>query len=271
MKSSALQLSLDTAVAAAREAGGLMQKNLRRTKQVNEATRHDLKLDLDVQCQERITRRLAVDFPEIPVLGEEGADPEEARRDHRWVVDPIDGTVNYAHGIPHASVSIALQQRTGAGFETVAGVVYDPFLGELWTALRGKPARLNGRRIRVSTRRRLDESVISLGFAKTRTSLDRMLPVFNHLVHRVRKIRLMGSAALALAYVADGRFDGYVESGIRLWDIAAGGLLVESAGGIFRTEPVGPDYRYSLNANNGGIDRALQRVIARRGPPAPTS
>lgn len=268
MKSAQLRSSLETAVAAARDTGALMRKHLRRTKKVNDATRHDIKLDLDVQCQRLITRRLAVDFPAVPVLGEEGSDPEEARRDHRWVVDPIDGTVNYAHGIPHACVSIALQERTGADFETLVGVVYDPFLDELWTAIRGKPAHLNGRRIRVSQRKRLDESIVSLGFAKSSGSLNQMLPVFNDLLHRVRKIRLMGAAALALTYVADGRFDGYVEAGIRLWDIAAGGLIVESAGGVFRREPIGPDYRYSLNANNGRIDRALQRLVAHHGRPA---
>ena len=116
-----------------------------------------------------------------------------------------------------------------ARYETVAGLVYDPFCDELWTALRGRPARLNGKIIRVSRRKNLDEAIISLGFAKNPASLQEMLPVFNRLVHQVRKIRIMGAAALALAYVAGGRFDAYLETGLRLWDIAAGGLIVECA------------------------------------------
>ena len=120
-----------------------------------------------------------------------------------------------------------------APFQAVVGVVYDPFCDELWTAIRGRPAHLNGRRVRVSRRRRLEETILTLGFAKHRRSLEAMLPAFSRLVHRVRKIRIMGSAALALTYVASGRMDAYIESGVRLWDIAAGGLILECAGGDF--------------------------------------
>ena len=261
---------MNAAVEAARLAGDLMRRNLRRTKKVNEATAHDLKLELDVQCQRRITRRLLGEFPEYPVLGEEGYDAEAVQQcEYRWVVDPIDGTVNYAHGIPHACVCIALQQKTGAAaepFETVVGVVLDPFQNELWTAHRGGPARLNGRQIRVSGRRRLADAVVSLGFAKSDRTLEQMLPVFNDLVPQVRKLRLMGSAGLALTYVADGRFDAYLEAGVRLWDIAAGGLIVTCAGGEFGRQLIEPDYRYALNANNGWLDAALGKVLAARAP-----
>ncbi len=248
-------------MAAARAAGDLMRRHLRRTKKVSEACHHDIKLDLDVRCQRLITRTLAKDFPDIPVLGEEGIDERVKGAEARWVVDPIDGTVNYAHGIPHACVSIALQVQDGTGFHTRVGVVLDPFMDELWTAIAGRPALLNGRRIHVSRRLRLDESIVSLGFAKSTASLDHMLPVFNELVHRVRKIRLMGAAALALTYVADGRFDGYVEAGIRLWDIAAGGLIVECAGGVFEPKPTGEEFQFSLVCNNGHIDRELRRAV----------
>jgi myo-inositol-1(or 4)-monophosphatase len=261
MKPSRFPALQESAVAAARAAGALMRRNLRRTKKVNEACHHDIKLDLDVRCQRLITRRLALDFPSIPVLGEEGIDDRVRTADARWVVDPIDGTVNYAHGIPHAAVSIALQLREGAAYRTVVGVVHDPFMDELWTAIAGRAAYLDGRRIHVSKRRKLDESIVSLGFAKSTESLDHMLPVFNLLVHRVRKIRLMGSAALALTYVADGRFDGYVEAGIRLWDIAAGGLIVERAGGVFEPGETGEEFRHSLHCNNGIIDRELRGAV----------
>jgi myo-inositol-1(or 4)-monophosphatase len=136
-------------------------------------------------------------------------------------------------------------------------VVYDPFTDELWTAVRGQPARLNGRVIRVSARKKLNEAIIALGFAKERFTLERMLPTFNHLIHRVRKIRIMGAAALSLVYVATGRMDAYVEYGLRLWDIAAGGLIVECAGGEFWHKPVKGDYAYQIVATNGLLRRQL--------------
>ena len=267
-----LRNSQIAAVQAARAAGQLMRSNLHRAKKINAETSHDIKLDLDVRCQKLIETRLRKTFPRIALLGEEGtAGAVDAQ--YRWVVDPIDGTVNFASGIPHASVSIALQkwvpgvrgQGSGArsqgsgeaGYETVVGVVYDPFINELWTAVRGGMARLNGRPIRVSRRRQLGESIVSIGFAKDRTSLECALPYFIWLSRRVRKVRMMGSAALALAYVATGRFDAYVERGINLWDIAAGGLILECAGGKFWRESTPGEHRFRMIASNGRLHQAL--------------
>lgn len=249
--------ALAAAQDAAHAAGALMRTHLRRPKRVNEAHQHDIKLELDVRCQKLITRKLAVVFPEVPVLGEEGIDEAAEAAVARWVVDPIDGTVNFAYGIPHAAVSIALQVRDGADFRTEVGVVYDPFMDECWTAIRGKPARLNGRKIQVTSRSRLDEAIISLGFAKSTESLRAAKTDFTDLTHRVRKLRIMGSAALALTYVACGRFDAYIEAGVRLWDIAAGGLIVECAGGEFWHQQLEGHYRYGLVANNGLLRKKL--------------
>jgi myo-inositol-1(or 4)-monophosphatase len=181
-------------------------------------------------------------------------------------VDPIDGTVNFAYGIPHASVSIALQMRSAKpgkgqdanGYDTLVGVVYDPFMDELWTAIRGEPARLNGRTIRVSRRRDLAQCIVSIGFAKSRESLERALPYFIWLARRVRKIRMLGSAALGLTYVATGRFDAYIERGISTWDIAAGGLILECAGGKFWREPTGAPNKYRMIASNGRVHHRLR-------------
>ena len=127
-----------------------MRKNLRESKHVNDASQHDIKLELDVRCQKTIERILKKGFAAASILGEEG-DSGNASSEFRWVVDPIDGTVNFAYGIPHACVSIALDQRQSDGsYRTVIGVVFEPFTDELWTAIRGKPAFLNGRRIQVS-------------------------------------------------------------------------------------------------------------------------
>ncbi len=276
--------ALATAVTAARAAGKMMRDNLNKAKKINEASQHDIKLDLDVRCQKRIEQTLRKAFPTIPILGEEGilGDPEAPVR---WVVDPIDGTVNFTYGIPHACVSIALQQHVPGSefqvssspksvgklktrnskperhpFESIVGVVYDPFTDEMWTAIRGQPARLNGKVIHVSDRKKLKEAIVALGFAKQRSTLNKMLPVFNDLIHRVRKVRIMGAAALALVYVGTGRMDAYLEYGLRLWDIAAGGLIVECAGGEFWSEAVGDDYTYRILASNGPIARPLEKA-----------
>ncbi len=256
-----------------------MRRNWRAPKAIQSATQHDIKLELDVRCQRLIEKRLRSAFPGTPILGEEGATGGDGGR-WRWVVDPIDGTVNFAYGIPHACVSIALQRAhevvgvfgtaPEAAWETLVGVVFDPFFGELWTAVRGQPVRLNGRTVHVSARRKLAEAVVSLGFGKKERVLNHLLPAFETLTHRVRKIRIMGSAALALTYVASGRFDAFLEAGVRLWDIAAGGLIVECAGGKFWSEPTGPDRSYAICATNGRLHRALISVAREvRVNPAP--
>lgn len=267
--------ALRTAEAAARAAGALMRRNAHSPKRIHSQTQHDIKLELDVRCQKLIERRLLADFPRTAVLGEEGVHGD-VNSSVRWVVDPIDGTVNFTYGIPHACVSLALQARNAERetrsarkarpkansppFTTLVGVVYDPFTDELWTAIRGQRARLNGRPIAVSGRRGLNESILALGFAKERETLDRMLPAFNRLVHRVRKMRIMGAAALSLVYVATGRMDGYLEYGLRLWDIAAGGLILECAGGEFWHRPLAVQHSYELVATNGRLRPQIQQA-----------
>ena len=256
------------AVRAARAVGVLMRRHLATAKRASLVTQHDIKLELDVRSQHLIERTLAAALPQVSLLGEEGI---KGRTDaeYRWVVDPIDGTVNFAYGIPHACISIALQQGSTSpsattfedGYQTRLGVVYDPFCDELWTAVRGRPAYLNGKTIHVSQRSQLDEAIVSIGFAKFRTTLKQMLPVLNHLVHRVRKIRIMGAAALAMTYVASGRMDAYIEAGIRLWDIAAGGLILECAGGDFWHEPMPGKHKFRIMANNGLLRSKLRSFI----------
>jgi myo-inositol-1(or 4)-monophosphatase len=262
MTSVRLNSALNASVDAAKAAGELMRRNLRSVKKVNSETSHDIKLDLDVRCQKLIERKLHKAFPQIALLGEEGESGARGS-EFRWVVDPIDGTVNFAHGLPHASVSIALQQTESsrpagdADYQTVLGVVYDPFTDELWTAIRGQQSRLNGKSIQVSQRRDLAQCIVSIGFAKNRTSLERALPYFIWLARRVRKIRMLGSAALGLTYVATGRLDAYVERGVSIWDIAAGGLIIECAGGRFWTEAAAGPHKFRMIASNGLLHKQL--------------
>ena len=271
-----LHVALKSAVTAARAAGKVMHANWHKPKRVNCAEAHDIKLELDVRCQALIEKILAAAFPGIPVLGEEGS-TGDVNAEYRWVIDPIDGTVNYFFGMPHAAVSIALQKRDerqvtrdwaksrGAAnhasrithHESVVGVIYDPFTDEIWTTTKGQPTRLNGKIVRVSNRSKLEDAVIALGFSKSQDNLEKCLPHLNRLARRVKKIRIMGSAALELTYVASGRLDAYIERTINLWDVAAGSLLVENAGGEFYVLPA-PHGKLRMCADNGKLRKKLQ-------------
>src|SRR5688500_13428547 len=153
MKLTEQKKALKVATEAAAAAGALMRKNHRLAKKINDETQHDIKLELDVRCQKIIERTLAASFPEVAVLGEEGI-AGDANAQCRWVIDPIDGTVNFTYGIPHCCVSIALQSRHAktSKYQTFVVVVYDPFCTEMWTAIRGESAKLNGIHIQVSSR-----------------------------------------------------------------------------------------------------------------------
>ncbi|MGH7938751.1 MAG: inositol monophosphatase family protein [Chthoniobacterales bacterium] len=238
---------LDAAQAAARAAGELLRAHFGKPLNVNATTAHDIKLEVDVLSQNLITRKLLGDFPKHALYGEEGIVGDQSS-EHQWVVDPLDGTVNYFYGIPHFCVSIALRFRA----EIIVGVIYDPIREELWSGEKGQPPLLNGKEIRVSPRADLAEAVVSVGLAKTSATIDAGLPLLRDMVHRVRKCRMLGSAALDMAYIACGRLDAYIEQGISLWDIAAGWLLVEGAGGRVDMQPrTDPPDKFSIVASNG--------------------
>jgi myo-inositol-1(or 4)-monophosphatase len=279
MKKVPTQTALAAAVKAARAAGKIMRDNWHRPKRVNSAEAHDIKLELDVRCQTLIEKMLRGAFPEIPLLGEEGISGD-VTSEYRWVVDPIDGTVNYFFGLPHACVSIALQLQSNkwpvtsdrhsnsrvakklitdhSSHITLIGVIYDPFTDELWTAIRGGKTKLNGKTVRVSERSQLKDAIIAIGFSKDKENLDKSMPHTERLARRVKKIRILGSAALELAYVASGRLDAYVERRINLWDVAAGSLLVECSGGEFYAPKVEGKFRYAMCADNGKLRKKLQ-------------
>ncbi len=241
---------LEVATEAAHAAGDLLRSRFHRPLTVNESTAHDIKLEVDVLTQNLISEILLRNFPEHALYGEEGIVGDQSS-DHQWVVDPLDGTVNYFYGIPHFCTSIALRFRG----EIIVGVIYDPMRDELWSGEKGKPATLNGIEIHVSTRADLAEAIVSVGLSKTSATIESGLPVLSEMVHRVRKCRMLGSAALDLAYVACGRIDAYIEQGISLWDIAAGWLLVESGGGrVEMKERTDLRDKYSVVATNGLMD-----------------
>jgi myo-inositol-1(or 4)-monophosphatase len=270
------------AVQAARAAGQLMRDNWYAPKKINVSEAHDIKLELDVRCQALIEKILAAAYPAIPVVGEEG-NTGDTTAEFRWVVDPIDGTVNYAFGLPHAGVSIALQSTSDVGGATrdpkdspsrrapnlvtrhaahvsVVGVIYDPFADEIWTTSFGQPTRLNGKIVRVSDRAKVGDAMIATGFSKSQDNLLKSLPEVMRIARRAKKIRIMGSAALELAYVACGRLDAYFERTLSLWDVAAGALLVENAGGGFHAVAA-PGGKMRMCADNGKLRKKLQLGI----------
>lgn len=199
---------------------------------VNTAEAHDIKLELDCRCQSLIEEILLRSFPDFAIYGEESISGNP-NAEYQWIIDPIDGTVNFFYGIPHFAISIALRRQQ----EIIVGVIYDPMRQELWEATRGGAVTLNGRPLKVSRRASLSESVVSIGLSKTTATIEKALPQFVQMLHSVRKCRLMGSASLDIAYVACGRLDAYIENQINLWDIAAGVLMVEMAGGLVELQP----------------------------------
>jgi len=247
---SATQSPLATAIAAARAAGQLIRSQFGRPLDVSEMLAHDIKLDLDVQSQQLITDMLLAEFPTHAIYGEEGiAGNQES--EWQWIIDPIDGTVNFFYSIPHFCISIALRHKE----EIQVGVIYDPMRDELWEVERGGTPKLNGQPITVSNRKTLADGVVSVGMSKSPDVAIQATALLEKYIRRARKCRLMGSAALDLAYLACGRLDGYVEQSISLWDIAAGQLLVEAAGGKFECTPRAdnPD-KLSIRAWNGVMD-----------------
>jgi len=244
---------LEAATGAARKAGKLLRENFGAALDVSAFEAHDIKLELDVRSQNLITEHLLGLYPDHALYGEEGLAGNQASPYH-WIVDPIDGTVNYFYSIPHFCISIALRH----GSEIIAGVIHDPMRDEMWRVSKGGAPTLNGKPFQVSQRNRLSEAVISVGFTKNKTTIESGLSLFERVVHRARKCRLMGSAALDMAYVACGRLDAYIEQSVSLWDIAAGKILVEAAGGLveMNERPDAKD-KYSVVASNGKIDLGI--------------
>ncbi len=237
---------LNTAIKAARAAGEIILRNIDRvdTLTISNKSRNDYVSEVDKKAEAEIIRILSRAYPEHGFFGEESGDQSEGR-EYQWVIDPLDGTTNFLHAIPQYSVSIAL--RRDRHFEQA--VVYDPFKDELFTASRGAGAQLNGKRIRVSAARSLEGALLGTGIPfREDQDLELYLETLRVLVPGTAGIRRAGSAALDLAYVAAGRFDGFWEFGVNKWDVAAGILLVQEAGGL-----VGDLYGGLNHYENGDI------------------
>lgn len=238
---------LETAITAARAAGALLKERFGQEVKVNQEFLHDVKIQSDEDAQRLIFDTILAKYPDHKLIGEEGncGNPDG---EVEWLVDPLDGTMNFAHHIPHFCVSIAARTN----HQYVVGVIYDPMRDELYTATDTEPTKLNGVDVRVSTRDSLEKAVVAVGFAKNKESVEHCLKLYEHYGHRARKLRAMGSAALDLAYVAAGRLDAYIEQGVSIWDVAAGSILVAQAGGKLDTTHR-PDGTIKLVASSGKI------------------
>ena len=242
---------LATAISAARSAGAIQMHHFRNDKVGCHRLLHDIKLETDRKCENVIIATIREHFPDHTILSEEGGELPGSG-ECTWIIDPLDGTVNFWHGLPFFCVSIACYRNDGqsAGGEglppeplrvPVAGVIFLPFSQELFTGMPGRGAFLNGRPIRVSSVESAANAVVTVSFGKKTETMHRMTRRLDVLLPQVRKARCLGAAAAELAYVAAGFLGGLVYEGIKLWDFAAGKILIEEAGGFLEAAETEPD------------------------------
>jgi myo-inositol-1(or 4)-monophosphatase len=256
---------IQLAIEAALEAGKFLKQSVGNIKNVESKLGQETNLvtEIDKKSEELIIGMIRKKYPDHDILAEESGGHDQ-KSECRWIIDPLDGTLNFTHGVPLYSVSIAVEHRG----EIVAGVVYEPNLGELFTAEKGRGAFLNQKPIRVSKVERLIESLLVTGFPYTiRDNPDNAVEHFVNMLMKAQGIRRLGSAAVDLAYVACGRFEGFWEVSLSPWDMAAGILLVQEAGGRFtdfqgRASGV---YDKQALATNGLIHDMLVEILLRNG------
>jgi myo-inositol-1(or 4)-monophosphatase len=252
---------LQVAIEAALEAGKYLKANVGKIRQIERKDGQvtNLVTEIDKNAEQLVIGKIRQCFSHHDFLGEESG-AAEIKSEYRWIIDPLDGTVNYTHGLPAFCVSIGLEHKG----EIVLGVVYDPNLDELFTAEKGKGAWLNRKRIEVSKTAKLIESLIVTGFPyDVNDNPDPALKHFRNFLVEAQAIRRLGSAALDLCYVAAGRFDGFWEGALRPWDMAAGVLMVTEAGGRWTDYRGTPSnvYNKQMLATNGVIHEQMIVVL----------
>jgi myo-inositol-1(or 4)-monophosphatase len=249
---------LELALELAREAGAVLLERLRMPREIAEKSRRaDIVTDADRASEALIVARLRAEYPSSTIFAEESG-MHAGTRDERWIIDPLDGTTNFAHGYPLFCISIAYE-RAG---ELIAGVVHAPAMNECFAAERGAGASLNGNAIRVSTIDRIGDAMVCTGFHPA--DFERNAAYFRAASYRAQAVRRDGAAALDLAYVACGRFDGFWEFDLHAWDVAAGTLLVREAGGAVTQTSAAPASvdAPSILATNARIHAELVEVLA---------
>ncbi|OGT88682.1 MAG: inositol monophosphatase [Gammaproteobacteria bacterium RIFOXYA12_FULL_61_12] len=245
-----MQPMTNIAVRAARAAGKLLMQYYDRVESLTIAdkSRNDFVTEVDRGAEREIIQILRRAYPNHAILAEESG--EHNGNDYQWIIDPLDGTTNYLHGFPQFAISIACTHKG----ELLSGVIYDPLKDEMFTADRGGGARLNDRRLRVTSRKSLEGALIGTGFPfRDQRHLDTYTEMFKAMIKDTAGLRRPGSAALDLAYVAAGRLDGFWELGLSPWDFAAGALLVREAGGKVSDLAGGTRFMETGNLIVGGL------------------
>lgn len=245
----------------AAQSGHMLRDGMSRQRTVDYKGKINLVTEMDREVEQYIASELRRRFPDHDLLAEENEGNVDSGAPFRWVVDPLDGTTNYAHGLPIYAVSIALMHKG----TVEVGVVYQPVLDEMFTAARGAGARLNGAGIHVSQESQLDHALLVTGFPYDLHDTDRdNLDHFGRFMKSARAVRRLGSAALDLCYVACGRFDGFWELKLAPWDMAAGGLIAAEAGARV-TSIAGTAYDPfggTVLASNGRIHEQMRKVLS---------
>jgi myo-inositol-1(or 4)-monophosphatase len=250
---------LEVAVEIAREAGAVLREELTHTPEIAYKGEFDLVTQADRRSERLIVDKLQKYFPDHAVAAEEGTG-RETNSEFRWHVDPLDGTTNFAHGYPFFCVSLALARKN----ELLVGVIYNPIFEELFVAARGEGATFNGKKIRCSRNATLQKSLLCTGFPNHKRLANPNIHYYWDFTLKSHGVRRDGSAALDLAYVAAGRFEGFWEFGLKPWDTAAGVLLVKEAGGMI-TDLEGRPYELggaAILATNGLIHNEMMQVAA---------
>ncbi|MDH4228107.1 MAG: inositol monophosphatase [Deltaproteobacteria bacterium] len=252
----------EIAIAAALRAGAVLKENLGGERRLSFKGAVDIVTEMDIRAEDIIVSLIRENFPSHGILTEEGEGKKAASSRCRWIIDPLDGTTNYAHGFPIFNISIAFEE---AG-EVVLGVVYAPMLDEMFVAEKGKGAFLNNKPISVSRVSTLDKSLLATGFPyDIRTNERNNLAEFSLFAKRAQAIRRAGAAALDLAYVAAGRFDAFWEMRLKPWDVAAAALMVKEAGGVitgFDKSPFTVDTGDVL-ASNGLVHDEMSSILTK--------
>ncbi|WP_374013762.1 inositol monophosphatase family protein [Pseudoxanthomonas koreensis] len=267
-----LKPAVNVMVKAARLGGNVLLRSINRLDALTvvQKQRMDYASEVDADAELAIVKELRRAYPDYGVLGEEGGHQPGRQGRFQWVIDPLDGTSNYLRGFPHYCVSIALVENG----EPTDAVIFDPLRNELFTASRGAGALLNDKKIRVADRKDLAGAQVGTGFPpRERARASAQLKCVDSLLTTAEDVRRTGSAALDLAYVACGRLDAYFEAGLKVWDIAAGVLLVREAGGrvcdyrgaaLARLDERGPEARQVIAANVKVADE-LQKLVVNTG------
>jgi fructose-1,6-bisphosphatase/inositol monophosphatase family enzyme len=260
----------NTAIAAAKAAGYIQLHRYGKSQRVDCAMRHDIKIEVDSLCERVIIDRIKAGFPEHSIITEEsGGDKNES--EYVWIVDPLDGTVNFCHGIPYFSSSVACyhldagaEGHGGNGLEAlgkpVVGVVYAPILDELFVGIEGCQATCNGTVIKTGIEQELQEAVICTSFGSSEKTMRRMEKLNGVLLRRARKIRILGSTGLDIANVACGRISGLLQGCVRNWDFAAARIVLEQSGGTFHARE-NANNQWEIVASTPGLYRPLTALM----------